>query len=50
MKLEEIHEELNRAATEMEGNHDTYAAVLKLANALELVLRYLEEQESAHQR
>jgi hypothetical protein len=50
MKLAEIHEELNKAATEMEANHDTYGAVVKLTKALELVLRYLEEQESAHQR
>jgi hypothetical protein len=48
MNLSEIHEELNQAAAEMQANHDTYAGVLRLTAALELVLRYLEEQENAH--
>jgi hypothetical protein len=50
VNLSEIHEELTKAAIEMQTNHDTYAAVLRLAAALELVLRYLEEQEGAHDR
>ncbi len=48
MNLTEIHEELNKAAAEMQTNRDTYAGVLRLTAALELVLRYLEEQENAH--
>ena len=49
MKLEEIHQELDKAMAEMQTNHDPYAGVLSLAAALELVLRYLEEQQNAHE-
>jgi hypothetical protein len=45
MELSEIHHEVNRALEEIRTNRDSYAAIIKLAEALELVLGYLEENK-----
>jgi hypothetical protein len=43
MELSEIHQEVSQALEEIRTNRDSYAAIVKLAESLELVLRYLEE-------
>lgn len=42
-RLLEIHVVVSEAADEIDKNGDTYASVTKLAEALELVLIYLEQ-------
>jgi len=43
MELSEIRHEVDQALEEIRTNRDSYAAILKLAEALELVIGYLEE-------
>jgi hypothetical protein len=45
MELSEIQQEVSNALVEIRTNRDSYAAIVKLAGALELVLRYLEENK-----
>lgn len=42
-RILEIHAIVSEAADEVQDNGDTYASVVKLAEALELVLIYLEQ-------
>ena len=41
-KLMEMHEVVSKAAEELHVNRDTYAAVVRLAEGLEMILNYLE--------